>query len=250
MEGRAVDRRPTRGRCSAPAHSRLSIRLTVIALLNWNRDCRSCGNRADRHWVSVRSLEQPDPGNVEWNNLGTLPLPGEPMWTFSRPSTRPALTYAQLESAVLERTAELQTLSQRLLKVQDEEKRKLFRDLHDSTGQTLTALKVSISLLHEECKENPSIMLLASGAARLADQAIEEIRTKSYLPHPPLLDEVGFCLRSRVVRQRLRQANRGRRKVGYCNHARATSKLDGDCSLPRPAGELDECTSALQSFGG
>ena len=115
------------------------------------------------------------------------------MWTFSRPSTRPVLTYAQLESVVLERTAELQTLSQRLLNVQDEEKRKLSRDLHDSTGQTLTALKISISLLHEQCKENPSIMLLASEAARLADQAIEEIRTKSYLLHPPLLDEVGFA---------------------------------------------------------
>lgn len=89
------------------------------------------------------------------------------MWTFSRPSTRPVLTYAQLESVVLERTAELQTLSQRLLNVQDEEKRKLSRDLHDSTGQTLTALKISISLLHEQCKENPSIMLLASEAAPL-----------------------------------------------------------------------------------
>ncbi len=115
------------------------------------------------------------------------------MWSFSKHSTRPALTYAQLESVVLERTAELQTLSQRLLKVQDEEKRKLSRDLHDSTGQTLTALKISISLLQEQCKENPSTMLLASEAALLADQAIGEIRTKSYLLHPPLLDEVGFA---------------------------------------------------------
>ena len=114
------------------------------------------------------------------------------MWTFSKHSTRPALTYAQLESVVLERTAELQTLSQRLLKVQDEEKRKLSRDLHDSTGQTLTALKISIALLQDQCKDNPSTMVLASEASLLADQAIEEIRTKSYLLHPPLLDEVGF----------------------------------------------------------
>ena len=114
------------------------------------------------------------------------------MWTFSKHATRPALTYAQLESVVLDRTAELQSLSQRLLKVQDEEKRKLSRDLHDSTGQTLAALKIGISLLQEQCKENPSTMLLASEAALLTDQAIEEVRTTSYLLHPPLLDEVGF----------------------------------------------------------
>src|SRR6202041_1640759 len=43
------------------------------------------------------------------------------------------------------------------------------------------------------CKQNPSTMLLASGVASLADLAIEEIRTMSYLLHPPLLDEVGFA---------------------------------------------------------
>jgi len=69
----------------------------------------------------------------------------------------------------------------------------LSRDLHDSTGQTLAALKISISFLEEHCKQNPSTMLLASEVSALADQAIEEIRTMSYLLHPPLLDEVGFA---------------------------------------------------------
>jgi len=115
------------------------------------------------------------------------------MWTFSKNSTQLALAYAQLESVVLQRTAQLQILSQRLLKVQDEERRKLSRDLHDSTGQTLTALKIGISMLQEQCKQNPSTMVLASEVTLLADQAIEEIRTMSYLLHPPLLDEVGFA---------------------------------------------------------
>src|ERR1035438_1049557 len=101
--------------------------------------------------------------------------------------------HSELETLILERTAELQKLSQRLLKVQDEERRKLARDLHDSTGQTLGALKISVSFLQESCKESRSTMALASEVAGLADQAIEEIRTMSYLLHPPLLDEVGFA---------------------------------------------------------
>jgi two-component sensor histidine kinase len=115
------------------------------------------------------------------------------MWPLSKHSRQMALEYSQLQSVILQRTAELQRLSQRLLKVQDEEKRKLSRDLHDSTGQTLAALKISISFLEEHCKQNPSTMLLASEVTALADQAIEEIRTMSYLLHPPLLDEVGFA---------------------------------------------------------
>ena len=101
--------------------------------------------------------------------------------------------YSELETLTAERTAELQELTQRLLKVQDEERRKLARDLHDSTGQTLAALKMSVSLLQENCKEIPAALAIVSDVVQLADQAIEEIRTMSYLLHPPLLDEVGFA---------------------------------------------------------
>jgi two-component system NarL family sensor kinase len=102
-------------------------------------------------------------------------------------------SHSELEALVLERTEELQRLSQRLLKVQDEERRKLARDLHDSTGQTLAALKINVSLLQEDCKAEPERMAMLSGIAELAEQAITEIRTMSYLLHPPLLDEVGFA---------------------------------------------------------
>src|ERR1700733_3476497 len=100
--------------------------------------------------------------------------------------------YSQLETWTAERTAELQKLTQRLLKVQDDERRKLARDLHDSTGQTLAALKISLSFLQDSCKD-PVSQALAGEVEQLADQAIEEIRTMSYLLHPPLLDEVGFA---------------------------------------------------------
>ncbi len=103
-------------------------------------------------------------------------------------------SYSKLESELLERTADLERLSQRLLKVQDEERRKIARDLHDSTGQTLSALKMSVWVLQEECRESPpAIIAQISEALKLADQAIGEVRTMSYLLHPPLLDEVGFA---------------------------------------------------------
>lgn len=115
------------------------------------------------------------------------------MWMLSKHARQLALAHAELESLILERTVELQILSQRLLRVQDEERRKVARDLHDTTGQTLAALKMSVSYLQENCKENSSATAAALEIAQLTDQAIEEIRTMSYLLHPPLLDEVGFA---------------------------------------------------------
>jgi signal transduction histidine kinase len=115
------------------------------------------------------------------------------MWILSKHSKQLALANSQLESVRLERSAEQQNLSQRLLKVQDEERRRLARDLHDSTGQTLVALKISVSFLQEHCKEDAAAMTFVSDVAGMVNQAIEEIRTMSYLLHPPLLDEVGFA---------------------------------------------------------
>jgi len=115
------------------------------------------------------------------------------MWILTKHARQIALAQAELESLIVHRTAELQNLSQRLLQVQDEERRKIARDLHDTTGQTLAALKMSISYLQESCKQNSAALAAASDIEQLADQAIEEIRTTTYLLHPPLLDEVGFA---------------------------------------------------------
>jgi signal transduction histidine kinase len=79
------------------------------------------------------------------------------LWN-SKHSKQLALSHAQLESVIMERTAELQILTQRLLKVQDEERRKLARDLHDSTGQTLAALKISVSFLLENCERMSKLL--------------------------------------------------------------------------------------------
>src|ERR1700722_87942 len=113
------------------------------------------------------------------------------MWTLTK-QLKPSNAQSELEKLILERAAELQTLSQRLLEVQDQERRRIARDLHDSTGQTLTALKISVSFLQASCKDNPASLEIFSEFAQRAAQAIKEIRPMPYLLPPPLLDEVGF----------------------------------------------------------
>lgn len=115
------------------------------------------------------------------------------MWATSKQSRQMALEHSQLQSLILQRTSEVQNLSLRLLKIQDEERRRMSRDLHDSTGQTLAALKIAVSLLQDHTADDARKAVLISEVAELADHAIEEIRTMSYLLHPPLLDEIGFA---------------------------------------------------------
>jgi two-component system, NarL family, sensor kinase len=118
----------------------------------------------------------------------------DPMWIISRHQTKLKFgqSHSQLESLIQERTVALQVLSRRLLRVQDEERRRVARDLHDSAGQLLTALKMSVALLQRKLDKDEEIREELSAIARLADQALQEIRTTSFLLHPPLLDEVGF----------------------------------------------------------
>lgn len=115
------------------------------------------------------------------------------MLNFSKNSKKLAPMQSSLECLLLEQTVELRSLSQQLLKVQDDERRRLSRDLHDSTGQTLVALKLQASLLEERCRGDSKTAAMVREVMDLADQAIVDIRTMSYLLHPPLLDEAGFA---------------------------------------------------------
>jgi two-component system NarL family sensor kinase len=121
------------------------------------------------------------------------------MWNFSRQTGGRVLkqSYSQLETLVMERTAALQMLSQTVLRVQDEERRKVARDLHDSTGQTLSALKISVAILQGKLAGDHRMDDDLAEISLLADSALQEIRTTSYLLHPPLLDEAGFASAAR-----------------------------------------------------
>lgn len=95
-----------------------------------------------------------------------------------------------LESLVEQRTAALGRLSVKLLTVQDEERRRIARELHDSLGQDLTAAKISLDMLAQECEESSAHL---ADAQNLVDRCISDTRTLSHLLHPPLLDEAGFA---------------------------------------------------------
>ena len=76
----------------------------------------------------------------------------------------------------------------RLLQLQDAERRKFSRELHDSLGQYLVGVKMNLDMYSAQHKDH-----LLSEAIQLLDQSIAETRTISHLLHPPLLDEAGFC---------------------------------------------------------
>jgi PAS domain S-box-containing protein len=105
-----------------------------------------------------------------------------------------------LENRVSERTRELENatdklrdLSGRLLQTQDEERRRIARELHDGVGQLLAALKMnSSSVTKERTKLSAAARQSLDENATLIEQASQEIRTMSHLLHPPLLDEVGL----------------------------------------------------------
>jgi signal transduction histidine kinase len=87
----------------------------------------------------------------------------------------------------------LRELSARLLRVQDDERRRIARDLHDSTGQSLALLSMNLSAMEAEAsKSNPSLAKSLIENAEIVRQISTELRTLSYLLHPPLLEEMGL----------------------------------------------------------
>lgn len=87
----------------------------------------------------------------------------------------------------------LRKLSARILTLQDEERRRLGRELHDSAGQMLAALHINLGVIAQRTQHDPILAAKVADTAALADQVISEIRTLSYLLHPPMLDEAGLA---------------------------------------------------------
>jgi PAS domain S-box-containing protein len=88
---------------------------------------------------------------------------------------------------------ELRRLSGQLLRSQDEERRNIARDLHDSTGQNLVVLAASLAQLQASIPlTSRKSRKLVSESRALADQCIREVRTLSYILHPPMLEEAGL----------------------------------------------------------
>ena len=91
----------------------------------------------------------------------------------------------------------LRGLSVRLMTLQDEERRRIARDLHDSTGQIFAAMKMTLAALQRASARLPEALRLLEDLEAFTDQASKDIRTTSYLLHPPLLDEAGIASATR-----------------------------------------------------
>jgi two-component system, chemotaxis family, CheB/CheR fusion protein len=89
-------------------------------------------------------------------------------------------------------TEALRRLSTYSMRVQDDERRRIARDLHDITGQKLALQSMNLAQMLRKLHDNPGVLSIARECQSLTDQISSEIRTLSYLLHPPLLDELGL----------------------------------------------------------
>lgn len=89
---------------------------------------------------------------------------------------------------------DLHRLSQRVMRARDEERRAMARELHESAGQSLASLKMNLSDLRESlAKTNTHARSLLESCYQLTEATVREVRTVSYLMHPPMLDEAGLA---------------------------------------------------------
>jgi PAS domain S-box-containing protein len=116
------------------------------------------------------------------------------------------------------------SLSGRILNLQDEERRRIARELHDSLGQYLTALKLNLSMFGAT---NGSQARLATECSDILDKCLVETRTISHLLHPPLLDEVGFGSAAKWYVE------------GFAQRSGIQVNLDLDAKLGRLASEVE-----------
>src|SRR5207249_2642113 len=106
-----------------------------------------------------------------------------------------------------------------------EERRRLASELHDSTGQLFVALQLNLAFLQKSASElEPALSQRIAESINIADQAMKEIRTMSYLLHPPMLDEVGllFAIHWYVEGDSRRLPERDQDRGRHPGHARTS----------------------------
>lgn len=92
-----------------------------------------------------------------------------------------------------EQNERLRVLTDQMLQMQDAERRTIARELHDSTGQTLALLNINLSRLQSRVPNNPELQEAVEICLTLASETSTQLRTMSYLLHPPLLDDMGLA---------------------------------------------------------
>ena len=139
-----------------------------------------------------------------------------------------------LEDRVRERTAELadanqnlRDLTARLLQLQDEERRRFARELHDSVGQILAALSINLSTVRKDIERLAKTANALGESEALVQQMSTEVRTISHLLHPPLLDEAGLVSALRWYVE------------GFAQRSKIEVELEFPPSFPRFSRELE-----------
>jgi signal transduction histidine kinase len=100
---------------------------------------------------------------------------------------------AEIEYTLRQQRNELRTLANRLMHAQDDERRRIATMLHETTAQDLAALKMLLARLNRTADHlSDSERNALTESISLAEQSMIEIRTVSYLLHPPFLDEAGL----------------------------------------------------------
>jgi signal transduction histidine kinase len=158
----------------------------------------------------------------------------------------------EMEIAVKQRTAELAEANEKLreltssiLHMQDEERRRFARDLHDSVGQLLAVLGMNLASLERENLTTEAVQLL-SESNQLIERISTEIRTISHLLHPPLLDEAGLEAALRIYIE------------GFSQRSKLAADLQVPEDLPRLSRDLEisifrivqECLTNIHKHAG
>jgi signal transduction histidine kinase len=137
--------------------------------------------------VDAEDVRQRKDGSRLYVHLVSVPV--------CMPNGRTAI-YAMYRDITERKDAEeaLHALSGRLLRLEDQERRRLARELHDTTAQLVAALTMNLSVVSESADAlSPRARAAMAEAVTLADQCLRELRTVSYLLHPRELDELGLA---------------------------------------------------------
>jgi signal transduction histidine kinase len=139
----------------------------------------------------------------------------------------------EMEIAVKQRTAELaeaneklRELTTSLMHLEDDERRRFARDLHDSVGQLLAVIGMNLTSFEYE-NLTPDASRLLRDSQGLVEQISQEIRTISHLLHPPLLDEAGLGPALKVYVE------------GFAQRSKIAAQLNVPEGLPRLAQDLE-----------
>jgi two-component system, NarL family, sensor kinase len=142
------------------------------------RACRRALRRPTALHLEVQySLSPP-----QWLDVNIYPHDGGGISVFSRDISE----RKRAERALYE-------LSSRLLRSQDEERRRIARELHDGMAQNITAVELNLHRVYDRCSNiDPESREILEDSILLIKQSLSELRTLSYWLHPPLLDEIGL----------------------------------------------------------